>query len=112
MEGAAGGPVRRTGRGVELKADLAKAVRLARRSRDEWTLLLALSFTMQALPLTGDEVGASAAAAEGLPLAEATGDRRWVARFCARAGIVAARAGRVDDALEPGSARPRQCRGR
>lgn len=84
----------------ELKADLAKAVRLARRSRDDWTLLLALSFTMQALPLTGDDVGASAAAAEGLPLAEATGDRRWVARFCARAGIVAARAGRVDDALE------------
>jgi DNA-binding CsgD family transcriptional regulator len=83
----------------EVRADLADALRLARRSGAEETLLQALSLVMQTLQVTGDVAAASAAVAEGLPLVEATGDRRRTARFCAWAGIVATQTGRVEDAL-------------
>lgn len=86
----------------EVSADLAEGLRLSRRSRDSRTLLHGLSLLMQTLPVTGDAEAAWEAVAEGLPLAEsieAAGDRRWVARFCARAGIVAVQTGRLDDAL-------------
>ncbi len=86
----------------EVRTDLAEGLRLARRSGDSKTLLLGLSLAMQTLPVTGDTASAAAAAAEGLPLAEAieaAGDHRWVARFCARAGIVALQTGRTEEAL-------------
>lgn len=82
-----------------VKADLVRAVDLARRGGQRDTLLLCLSFVMQALPVTGDFDAAADAAGEGLPLAEASGDARWVARFCAWAGMVANQTGEVEVAL-------------
>jgi DNA-binding CsgD family transcriptional regulator len=83
---------------TDLRGDLEVAVALARRSGDPQTLLVGLAHVMLALPVTGDFAGAGSAAAEGLPLAEAAGDDRWAARFCAWAGMVANQAGDVDRA--------------
>jgi predicted ATPase/DNA-binding CsgD family transcriptional regulator len=84
----------------EVRALFDEGMYLARRSGDGRTILLGLSFVMRTLPVTRDFAGASAAAVEGLPLAEAVRDERWVARFCAWAGIVANQTGKVTDALE------------
>ncbi|HEX6248174.1 MAG TPA: LuxR C-terminal-related transcriptional regulator [Nocardioidaceae bacterium] len=84
----------------EVRATLAHALDRARRNGDDATVLLGLAFVMQTMPVTQDLAGASAAAAEGLPRAVATGDPRWMARFDAWAGMVANQAGRVDESLE------------
>jgi len=98
---------------ARVKADLARAVGLARRGGRPDTLLRCLSFVMQALPVTGDFAAAADAAGEGLPLAEATGDARWIARFCAWAGMVANQTGEVEVATalaEQGIEQVESCR--
>lgn len=84
----------------EIRRDLVLALTHARRSGRPHTVLLGLSIAMQALPVTGDLGAASAAAKEGLPLAVASGDDRWAARFCGWVGMVANQAGREDEALD------------
>lgn len=84
----------------EVRVSLAQGVERARASSDKDALLLGLAFVMQALPTTGDVAAAAAAAAEGVPLAEASGDERWMARFYAWAGMVAHQAGRLEESLE------------
>lgn len=85
---------------AEVKEAVASGLRRARLSGDQDVVLLGLAFTMQTLPVTGDVVAASAAAMEGVPLAESVGDARWMARFYAWAGMVANQAGQQDKALE------------
>lgn len=82
-----------------VRDDLMRGLRLARRGGDQETVLLGLSFVLQALPVTGDASAATAAAEEGLPLAENAGDRRWAARFCAWVGMVASQTDRTEEAL-------------
>lgn len=84
----------------EIRTALSAGVTRARASSDKDALLLGLAFVMQSLPTTGDVAAAAAAAAEGVPLAEASGDERWMARFYAWAGMVAHQAGRLEESLE------------
>lgn len=84
----------------EVRVALKRGVTLARATGDSEVLLLGLAFVMQALPTTGDVVAASAAAMEGVPLAEASGDERWMARFYAWGGMVAHQAGLLDQSME------------
>jgi predicted ATPase/DNA-binding CsgD family transcriptional regulator len=83
----------------QVRAALADALALVRRTHDPSATLLGLSFVMETVPVTLDYEGASAAAGEGLRLAEAAGDDRWSARFCAWAGLVASQTGRVAEAV-------------
>jgi predicted ATPase/DNA-binding CsgD family transcriptional regulator len=84
----------------EVNSALAAGLRHGRASADRDTVLLGLGFVMETFPTTGDLAAAASAAVEAVPLAEATGDRRWVARFHAWAGMVAHRAGRTDEAFD------------
>lgn len=85
--------------GEDVSVALHDALRTARRGTDARTTLLGLSFVLETVPVTGDFAGASAAAGEGLALAEAVEDDVWAARFCAWAGLMACHAGRGREAL-------------
>jgi predicted ATPase/DNA-binding CsgD family transcriptional regulator len=84
---------------ADVTATLGEALRLVRQSADTKSTLLALSFVLETVPVTMDFGAASEAAGEGLRLAEVAGDDRWAARFCAWAGMVASRAGRIGEAV-------------